>query len=449
MPKDSATNTFLANLAPLEAGRWLGLTDNNNDGQWQFEDGQILASSDYSNWPPGEPAPDNGQGGCVGFWGSGSSWDEKDCSYDRGFICQLNEAPKKWRKDWRCGWGHPAANGNPAECYPAGVNHCCSFANWCGNTAAHCDCRTCVDYRITGPCVPGSFSRTGTDPCDLCPVGTFQAGHGQTECLSCPLGTGTDARGSETSSDCVDINECTGNHGCDHVCRNTQGSYRCECHGAFTLDTDGRSCSGGWPRGTYGLPRTNTGCPESAGVTWHTGSRFQDTEDDDANNYWTSGLHFDGDFWRDNMIQKFCMKTSYWTGHGTWPRGSYCIFKKNECPSGFQTGEIYWDDEDNPFNQRNSRSGSLPDGKYDRNTLIWYCCRNDGSANTRIPLPSRKPFYLFRFRQGCQKVLGMNVREEYFRWDDEDTINESDRHGAHPHDTGGSRNHKLHYCYYS
>ncbi|XP_019622113.1 PREDICTED: uncharacterized protein LOC109468301 [Branchiostoma belcheri] len=89
MPRDSATNTFLANLAVVVWGRWFGLTDVNNGGQWVFEDGQNLTSSGYSNWLPGEPRPDYGKGGCVGFWEDGSFWDEKDCSNLRGFICQL------------------------------------------------------------------------------------------------------------------------------------------------------------------------------------------------------------------------------------------------------------------------------------------------------------------------------------------------------------------------
>ncbi|KAI8494032.1 hypothetical protein Bbelb_283790 [Branchiostoma belcheri] len=89
MPKDSATNTFLANLAGVVWGRWFGLTDVNNDGQWVFEDGQNLTSSGYANWLPGEPRPDYGKGGCVGFWEDESFWDEKDCSKLRGFICQL------------------------------------------------------------------------------------------------------------------------------------------------------------------------------------------------------------------------------------------------------------------------------------------------------------------------------------------------------------------------
>ncbi|CAH1263488.1 PKD1L3 [Branchiostoma lanceolatum] len=91
MPKDSATNAFLASLSMVVNGRWLGLTDANNDSQWVFEDGTNLTSSDYSNWYPGEPKPYKGQGGCVGFFETGSLWDEKDCNLLRGFICQLNE----------------------------------------------------------------------------------------------------------------------------------------------------------------------------------------------------------------------------------------------------------------------------------------------------------------------------------------------------------------------
>ncbi|XP_078616294.1 uncharacterized protein LOC144884711 [Branchiostoma floridae x Branchiostoma japonicum] len=148
MPKDSLTNTFLANLAEVVMGRWIGLTDADRDGQWGFEDGRILTSSDYSNWRPGEPTPDEDGGGCAGFWGKGSSWDEKACSYIKGFICQLHEDPKKkWRDDLRCGQGYPADDGNPAECDPDGKHPCCSPGNWCGFTTYHCNCRGCIDYR--------------------------------------------------------------------------------------------------------------------------------------------------------------------------------------------------------------------------------------------------------------------------------------------------------------
>jgi hypothetical protein len=42
----------------------------------------------------------------------------------------------------------------------------------------------------------------------------------------------------------------------------------------------------------------------------------------------------------------------------------------------------------------------------------------------------------------------MTVRDLFVLWDDED-LNNSDRYyGAHPMDDGGSKNHKLHFCYY-
>ncbi|XP_019620835.1 PREDICTED: pulmonary surfactant-associated protein D-like [Branchiostoma belcheri] len=89
MPKDSGTNTFIHNLAREVKGRWIGLSDLNN-GLWVFEDGQTLKSAGYSNWRPGEPKASNQYwGGCVGFWYHWDTWDEKDCTKLRGFICEL------------------------------------------------------------------------------------------------------------------------------------------------------------------------------------------------------------------------------------------------------------------------------------------------------------------------------------------------------------------------
>ncbi|XP_066283103.1 uncharacterized protein [Branchiostoma lanceolatum] len=145
------------------------------------------------------------------------------------------------------------------------------------------------------------------------------------------------------------------------------------------------------------------------------------------------------------------IQTSRSEGSGNWPRGSYCIFMRHGCPIGFGIGEVFWDDKDSIdifHKNKNHWKGELPDGIYDHNTLIRYCCRNDGNANTRILLPNRSPFYLFRYMQGCQQVAGMNVKEEYFHWDDEDDNNGNRRRGWHPYDDGDSNNHKLHYCYY-
>ncbi|XP_070573660.1 uncharacterized protein [Ptychodera flava] len=52
-----------------------------------------------------------------------------------------------WRDDLRCGPGFPLPNGSPAECDPDSIYPCCSAAGWCGNTAAHCTCDSCRDFR--------------------------------------------------------------------------------------------------------------------------------------------------------------------------------------------------------------------------------------------------------------------------------------------------------------
>ncbi|XP_035667178.1 uncharacterized protein LOC118409908 isoform X2 [Branchiostoma floridae] len=78
---------------------------------------------------------------------------QRGCCFDSSVPtmkwCFHKKAPKKWRDDHRCGQGYPAEDGNPAECNPAGGVPCCSQHNWCGNTADHCDCPACVDYRNT------------------------------------------------------------------------------------------------------------------------------------------------------------------------------------------------------------------------------------------------------------------------------------------------------------
>ena len=41
---------------------------------------------------------------------------------------------------------------------------------------------------------------------------------------------------------CVDINECSSAHGCQHECLNQLGSYACVCNPGFTLQPDGKTC---------------------------------------------------------------------------------------------------------------------------------------------------------------------------------------------------------------
>ena len=48
--------------------------------------------------------------------------------------------------------------------------------------------------------------------------------------------------------------------------------------------------------------------------------------------------------------------------------------------------------------------GTVPDGVYDRNTKIYYCCRDDGHFTTPIVLPTEVPFYLIKKGEHCQQV---------------------------------------------
>ncbi|XP_078584975.1 uncharacterized protein LOC144867080 [Branchiostoma floridae x Branchiostoma japonicum] len=53
----------------------------------------------------------------------------------------------KWREDWKCGPGNAALGANPAQCDPTSSTPCCSPDGWCGASNDHCQCSTCWDYR--------------------------------------------------------------------------------------------------------------------------------------------------------------------------------------------------------------------------------------------------------------------------------------------------------------
>ena len=47
----------------------------------------------------------------------------------------------------------------------------------------------------------------------------------------------------------LDVNECEMlNGGCQHRCRNTNGSYSCQCNDGFFLNGNGRTCIGKFER---------------------------------------------------------------------------------------------------------------------------------------------------------------------------------------------------------
>ncbi|KAL4223037.1 hypothetical protein ACF0H5_016514 [Mactra antiquata] len=205
-----------------------------------------------------------------------------------------------------------------------------------------------------------------------------------------------------------------------------------------------------WPNGTYGFMESTYGCPDDGQITWLKGSRHQDTEDFRSHNTFSYNIqhYMKGNFGSNNIDSYFCIKTRHNISpyDQNWPRGAYCLLKKGTCPSGFGSGYIYWDDDD--FPNHNDKHGTLPDGTFDKNTKIYYCCRSDGSTRNAIYLPTERPFILVRYGNTCQTVHGMTVRDLYIGWDDEDVNNKNSAGGMHPKDFGDSHNHKLYFCYY-
>ena len=50
----------------------------------------------------------------------------------------------------------------------------------------------------------------------------------------------------------TDINECDANNGgCSHNCTNTEGSFECSCRVGYILDNDGKGCSGTFQSDVY------------------------------------------------------------------------------------------------------------------------------------------------------------------------------------------------------
>ena len=133
-----------------------------------------------------------------------------------------------------------------------------------------------------------------------------------------------------------------------------------------------------------------------------------------------------------------------------WPRGSYCIAKKGlDCPDHFSEGFIKWDDKD--FKNKNRHKGVLPEGEYDKNTLMYFCCRSDnGSPRNPMLMPANVPFVLYRYGGTCQEITGMKVTEDYITWNNEFTFNKDEVSGSYPDDDPQeAKKHTLHYCHYS
>jgi len=204
-----------------------------------------------------------------------------------------------------------------------------------------------------------------------------------------------------------------------------------------------------WPSGTYGLPKPVDGCPVADGFEWKTGYHFHDTEDDGTENQHSDSFHLAGEFSDEGIKHEFCIKTEE-DGGGRWPDGKYCIYKKgSDCPSGLDEGFVIWDDENK--DNKNSKDGELPEGLFNEDTKIFFCCSTSGSADKEITLPNKSPFLLFAYESIlCQKVKGMKVVTEFVKFDDEDRGNIDYEGGEYPYGIHRTdKDHMFFLCYYT
>ncbi|KAH9520412.1 hypothetical protein Btru_060702 [Bulinus truncatus] len=207
-----------------------------------------------------------------------------------------------------------------------------------------------------------------------------------------------------------------------------------------------------WPEGSYALLMPDSGCPLDVAAGWSSGYRRFHTESEGTNhNNMTDHSHLmkpitlkaNSNYY---FYQHFCVLVDS-PGHA-WPNGSYCINRKNgSCPSGLQSGFIYLDEEDT--GGAASVNGSVPDGVYKAgDSIMYYCCRSDGSPGDPIELPTLRPFYLYRYNGTCQEVKGMSVSDEEMTLDTEDFSND-DKYENEYHPDGQINNVVIHLCYYS
>ena len=199
----------------------------------------------------------------------------------------------------------------------------------------------------------------------------------------------------------------------------------------------------------YALPAPRSGCPKG----WGKGRRDQSSGGDiDVSTSITRAL----DIRYGRIIStSYCVKDETNTDLGIgfdWPGGKYCIARKeNFCPSPeFAEGSITWNDRKS-FIRKNDNAvwGKLPDGVYDKNTKIYFCCRNNGRYSDPIQLPTEDPFVLYRYGGQCQNVTGATFEEHFIKFDkSSDIFSTSKCEGAHPDDDDCDKYHKLHFCYY-
>ncbi|XP_022328869.2 uncharacterized protein LOC111127870 [Crassostrea virginica] len=172
------------------------------------------------------------------------------------------------------------------------------------------------------------------------------------------------------------------------------------------LEFDETALYSRWPSTAFTLLQSSSGCPkgfESGQVVEHSYySSISTFINDSALTSSGESLHY-----------HFCTKpqTTPIGSQAEWGPGSYCILRAGGfCPNGFKDGMISMVDSQPP----SGLSGVLPDGTFDTNLVLQFCCRNDGFTRNPLLLPNKEPFILYKNHNTCQKVEDMSFEEGTF-----------------------------------
>ncbi|XP_060070123.1 uncharacterized protein LOC132550122 [Ylistrum balloti] len=199
-----------------------------------------------------------------------------------------------------------------------------------------------------------------------------------------------------------------------------------------------------WPDGTYTLLQPSNGCPPGFSTghrVWYPEHTGQSTFSVDNN--------LQGYANHSQIAWHFCTKIEA-EASDTWPAGNYCILRNGgTCPTGFSGGSITFDEDDSAPSSRPQGTGTLPDGNYNTNSKLYFCCKNDGSVAIQATFPRSTPFILYPYTvASCQLVSDMTDVPGYTFFDSEPNGNVDDSDGSIPYTTNGPPTWYIHHCYY-
>ncbi|XP_063423228.1 uncharacterized protein LOC134707430 [Mytilus trossulus] len=192
-----------------------------------------------------------------------------------------------------------------------------------------------------------------------------------------------------------------------------------------------------WPKGTYSLQKPTAGCPGT--FKWSEGRIMVNM----TGAQMSAMNSFEGDVEHSSFTLNYCAKERAESKDELiWSKGDYCLFQQDsDCPIGFTSSSIRYQDRVHPITV-----GVTPHVEYKTGAQYKYCCRSDGSYLDRIYLPTSKPFYLLKYTHGCQRVDGMEFKEQQFLYPTKQHIF---IHNSPSHTTISGKGVNLDYCYYT